>query len=64
MVCFLLGKKSRNFSFEDNGLRDTGLSDLPIEVLHSLLIQIHPYVSNESTIEHFEQLLDLLRKGF
>ncbi len=50
-------------SFEDNGLRETGISDLSIEVLHSLLIQIQQYVSNESSNEQYEQLLNLLRKG-
>jgi hypothetical protein len=53
---------------EDNdGLRDTGLVDLPIEVLHSLLVQIEQYVSTDSMTvkpEQFEQLLNLLRKGF
>jgi len=53
--------------FQDNGLRETGLLDLSIELLHSLLIQIHQYISNESSgikIEQYEQLLNLLRKGF
>jgi hypothetical protein len=49
--------------FKDNGLRETGISDLSIEVLHSLLIQIQQYVSNESSNEQYEQLLNLLRKG-
>ena len=57
---------SFHFFFEDNGLPETGLSDLSIETLHSLLTQIQQYVSNESSIvkaEQYEQLLILLRKG-
>ncbi|CAF0830698.1 unnamed protein product [Rotaria sordida] len=51
----------------DHGLKETGLTDLSVEVLHSLLIQIQQYASNESSIikaEQYEQLLNLLRKEY
>jgi len=69
VVCFIKKKCffSEIFFFLDNGLKETGLSDVSVEVLHSLLIQIHQYISNESSgikIEQYEQLLNLLRKGF
>lgn len=50
-------------SFLDNTLRETGLLDLSIELLHTLLIQIRSYISSESSGEQHEQLLHLLRKG-
>jgi hypothetical protein len=53
----------------DNGMNETGLSDLPIEVLHSLLLLIQQSILNQSTgtfikSEDFENFLHLLRKGF
>ncbi|CAF1270900.1 unnamed protein product [Adineta steineri] len=51
----------------DNGLKETRLADLSIEVLHAFLIQIQHYVSNNSSIiktEQYEQLLSLLRKEY
>ncbi|CAF3383675.1 unnamed protein product [Rotaria sp. Silwood2] len=51
----------------DYGLKETGLTDLSVEALQSLLIQIRQYVSNESSIikvEQYEQLLNLLRKEY
>jgi hypothetical protein len=52
----------------DNGISETGLSDLPVEVLHSLLLFIQQYISNESTgssikTEEFDNFLHFLRKG-
>ncbi len=70
MVCLIQKWFFSNLSFfvfKDNGLRETGLIDLSIEVLHSLLIQIQQYVSNDSSIikiEQYEELLNLLRKGW
>ncbi|CAM4904070.1 unnamed protein product [Rotaria socialis] len=51
----------------DSSLKEVGLTDLSIESLHPLLIQIRQYVSNESSIvkvEQYEQLLNLLRKEY
>ena len=47
---------------------ETGLNDLPVEVLHSLLLLIRQYISNESTglfikNEELEKFLDVIRKG-
>ena len=55
-------------SFIDNGMIETGLNDLPVEVLHSLLLLIRQYISNESTDlfinnEELEKFLDVIRKG-
>jgi hypothetical protein len=71
VVC---NKKTKNilnlfyYFFKDNGMSETGLSDLPIEVLHSLLLLIQKYILNESKTlfiktEDFENFLNLLRKG-
>lgn len=45
-------------------MNEIGLSDIPVEVLHSLLL----YILNESSrsfikTEDFENFLNLLRKG-
>ncbi len=55
--------------FKDNGISETGLSDLPVEVLHSLLLLLQQYRLNQSTTsfitnEDFENFLNLLRKGW
>lgn len=42
---------------------ELGLADLSVEILHTLLIQIRQYCSNESYKDQYEQLLNLLRKG-
>jgi hypothetical protein len=57
-----------NFLFIDNQMNEIGLADLPVEVLHSLLLLIQQYMVNECTTsfiknEDFENFLDLLRKG-
>jgi len=49
-------------------MSETGLSDLSVEVLHSLLLLIQKYILNESKTlfiktEDFENFLNLLRKG-
>ena len=49
-------------------MSETGLSDIPVEVLHSLLSLIQQYIINESTtsviqMEDFTNFLDILRKG-
>jgi hypothetical protein len=54
--------------FKDNGISETGLSDLPVEVLHSLLLLLQEYRLNESrtsfiTNEDFENFFNLIRKG-
>jgi hypothetical protein len=57
-----------DLSFKDNGMSETGLSDIPVEVLHSLVSLIQQYIVNESTLsviqtEDFANFLNLLRKG-
>jgi hypothetical protein len=49
-------------------MSETGLSDLSVEVLHSLLSLIQQYIINESTMsviqtEDFTNFLNLLRNG-
>ncbi|CAF3833846.1 unnamed protein product, partial [Rotaria sordida] len=53
----------------DNGMNETGLIDLSTEVLHSLLLFIQQYISNDSIgplikSEEFEKFLDVLRKEY
>ncbi|CAF4350215.1 unnamed protein product, partial [Adineta steineri] len=53
----------------DNGINETGLSDLPVEALHSLLVLIQQFIFNESIIsvinmEEYENFLNVLRKEY
>ncbi|CAF3940349.1 unnamed protein product, partial [Rotaria magnacalcarata] len=53
----------------DNGINELGLAELSVEAVHSLVLLIQQYISNESiepltTTEDYERFLDVLRKEY